>query len=129
MVLAEFSLGDALLTTFAFFFLVMWIWLMIAIITDLFRDDETSGWAKAAWVFFLLIAPYLGALIYLIARGGEMRERAVRDQVDAQKQADAYIRQAAGTSASPAEEISKLSALKDAGTISEEEFQGMKAKL
>jgi ABC-type multidrug transport system fused ATPase/permease subunit len=128
MVLAEFTLGDALLTTIAFFFLVMWIWLTIAIITDLLRDDETSGWAKAGWVLLLLILPYITTLIYLIARGGGMRERSIRAQAEAQKHMDTYIRQAAASSASPAEEIAKLADLKKDGTISETEYEDLKAK-
>jgi hypothetical protein len=100
---------------------------LITVIGDLFRDHETSGWAKAAWVFFLIFLPFLGVLVYLIARGAGMRERAVREQADARKQLDAYIRETAA--ASPADELHKLSDLRDKGAISDAEFEQAKAKL
>ena len=73
MLIADFGLGEALLTALMVFFLVIWIWILITILTDLFRDHEVSGVAKAVWVFFLVFLPYLTGVIYLIARGGGMR--------------------------------------------------------
>jgi hypothetical protein len=122
-----YSLGDALLTVLEIFLLVAWFWILITIIGDLFRDHEVSGWAKAAWVFFLIFLPFLGVLIYLIARGEGMRERALREQTEAKRQMDAYIRDTAG--ASPADELQKLTALKDRGAISDAEFERAKARL
>ena len=127
MLIADYSLGDALLTVLEIFLLVAWFWILITIIGDLFRDHEMSGWGKAAWVLVLIVLPFLGSLIYLIARGEGMRERAVKEQADMQKHMDAYIRETAGSS--PADELHKLSELKDKGAISDAEFDRAKAKL
>jgi ABC-type multidrug transport system fused ATPase/permease subunit len=127
VLIADFGLGEALLTVLEIFLLVAWFWILIMVIGDLFRDHETSGWAKAAWVFFLIFLPFLGVLIYLIARGDGMRERAVRQQADAREQMDTYIRETAGSS--PADELHKLSDLRDKGAISDVEFERAKAKL
>jgi hypothetical protein len=127
LLIADYGLGDALLTVLEIFLLVAWFWILIMVIGDLFRDHETSGWAKAAWVFFLIFLPFLGVLIYLIARGEGMRDRAVKQQADARTQMDAYIRETAGTS--PADELRKLSDLRDKGAISDAEFERAKAKL
>jgi ABC-type transport system involved in cytochrome bd biosynthesis fused ATPase/permease subunit len=124
--IADFGLGEALLTVLSIFFIVIWIWILITILTDLFRDHEVSGGAKAAWVFFLVFVPFLSALIYLIVRGSGMRQRALDAQAEARRQVDSYIRE---TAASPADELTKLAELRDKGTISDEEFERMKAKL
>jgi hypothetical protein len=131
VVIAEFTLGHALLTTLSIFFFVIWIWILITILSDLFRDHELSGWWKAVWVLFLVVIPFLTALIYLIARGNGMRERTIQAQADAKKEFDSYVRQAAtaGGGASTADELTKLSALKANGTITDDEFQAQKAKL
>ena len=84
--IADFGLGEALLTALSIFFFVIWIWILITILTDLFRDHEVSGWGKAAWVFFLVFVPFLTALIYLGVRGSGMRERAIKAQEDARSQ-------------------------------------------
>src|SRR5213078_2835759 len=100
---------------------------LITVIGDLFSDHSVSGWGKAIWVLFLLFLPFLGVLIYLIARGGSMHERALKRQAAAKTEFDAYVRQTAG--ASPADELAKLAGLKEKGTISDAEFERMKAKL
>jgi Short C-terminal domain/Phospholipase_D-nuclease N-terminal len=125
--LADFGLGEALLLALEIFFFVIWIWILITILSDLFRDHELSGWGKAAWVFFLVFVPFLAALIYLIARGEGMRDRTIKAQAEAKQHMDAYIREQAG--ASPADELHKLSDLKEKGAISAEEFDKAKAKL
>lgn len=125
-VLAEYQLGDALLTVLAIFFVVIWIWILITVMVDLFRDRELSGWWKAVWVFFLIFLPFLTVFIYLIARGNGMRDRAIEDQKEMKAATDAYIRETAGVS--PADEIAKLSELKQSGAISEAEFEALKAK-
>jgi len=125
--LADIHFGEALLLALQVFFFVIWIWILITIISDLFRDHEMSGWGKAAWVIFLVLIPFLAALIYLIVRGGGMRDRAIAVQAEAQKQMDSYIREAAGSS--PAEELHKLNELKEKGALSGEEFEKAKAKL
>jgi hypothetical protein len=127
MIIADFTLGDALLTVLEIFLLVVWFWILIAILGDLFRDHELSGWWKAVWVFFLIFVPFLTALIYLIVRGQGMRERSIKEQADARKHFDSYVRETAGTS--PVDELHKLSELKDKGAISDAEYETMKAKI
>jgi ABC-type multidrug transport system fused ATPase/permease subunit len=128
MPIAAFELGDALLTTLAIFFFVVWIWILITILMDLFRDHEMSGWGKAAWVFFLIFFPFITALVYLIVRGSGMRQRAVAEQVEAKKQFDQYVQQTAA-SASPVDELKKLDEMKKSGSISDEDYEKLKAKI
>jgi Short C-terminal domain/Phospholipase_D-nuclease N-terminal len=128
MLIADFTLGDALLTVLEIFLFVIYLWILITIIGDLFRDHQLSGGAKAGWILLLLVLPFLGALIYLIARGEGMRDRSVREQADMRRHMDAYIRETAGTGSS-VDELAKLSELKDKGAISDEEFERAKAKL
>ena len=125
--IADYGLGEALLTTLSIFFFVIWIWILITILTDLFRDHELSGWSKAAWVLFLVFIPFLTALIYLIARGAGMRDRTIKAQADAKKHFDEYVREQAHTS--PADELHKLNELKEKGALSADEFEKAKAKL
>lgn len=109
------------------FLFIMWIWLLISIFSDIFRRDM-SGWAKAGWVLFLIVLPLLGALIYLIANGGDMQERTVSDFKAAEAAQKDYIRSVAGTG-STADELEKLARLRDSGVVSEDEFAAQKAKL
>jgi ABC-type multidrug transport system fused ATPase/permease subunit len=125
--LADISLGELLLVVFEIFFFVIWIWILITILSDLFRDHETKGWHKAVWVFFLVFIPFLTALIYLIVKGGGMRDRAIKAQAEAKQHMDEYIREQAASS--PADELHKLNDLKEKGAISAEEFDKAKAKL
>jgi hypothetical protein len=125
--LAEFTLGAALLTVLEIFLFMAWFWILITVIGDLFSDHTVSGWGKAAWTFALILVPFLGVFLYLIARGGSMHERGMKRQADAQQQLDAYIRQAAG--ASSADELVKLAGLRDQGAISDSEFEQAKQKL
>jgi NADH:ubiquinone oxidoreductase subunit 6 (subunit J) len=127
LIVAEFTLGHALLTVLSVFVFVAWILVLFTIIGDLFRDHELSGWGKALWIFFLIFIPFLTALIYLIARGGGMRDRAIAEQREVKAQFDDYVREAAGSS--HADELQKLADLKDKGAISPEEFERAKAKL
>lgn len=126
--LADISFGEILLITLEIFFFVIWIWILITILTDLFRDHELSGWSKAAWVFFLVFIPFLTALIYLIVRGSGMRDRTIKAQADAKKHFDEYVREQAHAG-SPADELHKLNELKEKGALSPEEFEKAKAKL
>lgn len=125
-VLADYGLGEALLTVLSIFFIVIWIWILITVLVDLFRDHELSGWWKAVWVFFLVFLPVITVLIYLIARGSGMRERAIAEQRQVQKATDEYIRSVA---ASPADELHKLHDLREKGAISAEEYERLKAKV
>jgi hypothetical protein len=128
VLLADIDFGEALLLSLEIFFFVAWIWILITILNDLFRDHELSGGAKAAWVLFLVLIPFLTSLIYLIVRGGGMRDRAIKAQADAKKHFDEYVRQQAHAG-SPADELHKLSELKAKGDLSQEEFEQAKAKL
>ena len=124
---AEISFGELLLLTLEIFFFVIWIWILITIISDLFRDHEISGWSKAAWVLFLVFIPFLTALIYLIARGSGMRDRTIKAQAEAKAHFDEYVREQANST--PADELHKLNELKEKGALSAEEFDAAKAKL
>jgi hypothetical protein len=128
MLAANFGDGDVLLWFVEFFLFVIYLWLLIAIFSDLFRDHETSGWAKALWVLFILFAPLLGMLVYLIARGGGMSRRAYASAMARQERFDAYVRDAAGSGQSSADQIASAKALLDAGTIDQAEFERLKAK-
>jgi ABC-type multidrug transport system fused ATPase/permease subunit len=128
MLLADFTFGQALLTVLEIFIFAAWLLVLFTIIGDLFRDHGMSGWGKAAWVLFLIFVPFLAALIYLIARGSGMRERALAQQQEVQKQLDAYVRQTA-TSGSAADELTKLASLHDQGKLSDEEFERAKARI
>ena len=126
--LADVSFGELLLISLEIFFFVIWIWILITILTDLFRDHEISGWSKAAWCLFLVVVPFLASLIYLIARGNGMRDRTIKAQADAKKHFDEYVQQQAHTGSS-ADELHKLSELKAKGDLSQAEFDQAKAKL
>ena len=125
---ADISFGEILLVALEIFFFVIWIWILITILGDLFRDHELSGWGKAAWVLFLVFIPFLTALIYLIARGEGMRDRTIKAQADAKKHFDEYVREQAHAG-SPADELHKLAELKERGALSQEEFERAKVKL
>jgi hypothetical protein len=125
LVAADYPFLDVLWTMILFFAWVAWIWIAITVFVDIFRRHDIGGFAKAAWVVFVIILPFLGVLIYLIAQHDGMRDRSV-NQAQAQKQAfDQYVRDAAGGSAG---EIAKAKELLDAGTISQAEFDAIKAK-
>jgi hypothetical protein len=119
---------DLFLTMFWFFLFVAWIWLLISVYSDVFRSDDLSGIAKAFWVLFVLLLPYLGVLIYLIARGGKMQERSLAQMQQAQLATESYIREVAQGS-STADELLKLGQLRDQGVLSSEEFETQKAKI
>jgi Short C-terminal domain len=130
MLAYSYPLLGAFLTVLWIFLFVIWIWLLIAIFADIFRSHDLSGWAKGLWVAGIIIFPWLGVLVYLIARGGKMHERQVR-AVQGQEQAfRQYVQQT--VSASPtgaADQLTKLADLKDRGVITDAEFQEQKAKV
>jgi hypothetical protein len=116
---------DILWTMIIFFSWVIWIWIVITVFADVFRRHDISGWGKAGWVVFVIVLPFLGVLVYLIAQHDGMRERSMR-QAEAQKQAfDQYVRDAAGGSAA---EIAQAKELLDSGAITQAEFDALKAK-
>lgn len=110
------------------FVFVAYLMALFSIIGDLFRDRALNGWAKAVWIIFLIFVPFLTALVYLIARGNGMAERSQKEARQYQSAADDYIRQTAGTSASPSDEIAKAKALLDAGTVNQQEYDLIKSK-
>ena len=109
------------------FFFMAYLFALFAVIADLFRDHKLSGWWKAVWIIFLIFVPFLTALVYLIARGSGMAERAQKEARQVQAATDDYIRATAGA-ASPSDEIAKAKALLDAGTISPAEYDQLKAR-
>ena len=130
MISTTYPLLDIFWTMLEFFMFFVWIWLLVVIFSDIFRSHDMGGVAKAAWVIFVIIFPLLGVLIYLLARGGSMHERAERQAAQQHKAFDEYVRRAAGTSAhSSADELAKLADLKAKGVITDEEFEAQKAKI
>ncbi len=127
MIAADYPFLDVMWTMIVFFAWVIWFWLLITIFADIFRRHDISGGKKALWVVFVIILPFLGVLVYLIAESKGIAERNMERAQAAQSQADAYIRDVA-TSADPAEQIAKAKQLLDAGTISASEFDALKQK-
>jgi Short C-terminal domain/Phospholipase_D-nuclease N-terminal len=125
---AEWGTGQVFWSMLWFFLWIIWFWLLIMVFTDIFRSRDLSGGGKALWSIFVIVLPYLGVFIYLIARGHRMSENAA----DAARQQDAafrqYVQEAAGTS-SPADELAKLAKLRADGTINETEYAQLKAKV
>ena len=127
MLASSYPILDIFLTTLYFFIFIIWIWLLFMVFIDIFRSHDMSGWAKALWVILIIVMPYLGVLVYLIARGGKMHERAAQ-AAQAQKQAfDAYVQETAGESS--ADQLAKLADLKEKGVLTDDEFAAQKAKI
>jgi len=123
---------DLFFTMLWFFLFFLWIWLLISLFGDIFRRDDIGGWGKAGWVLLLVALPMLGALIYLIAEGGNMAERQVKGAKAMQAAQEDYIRSVAGGGgggASTADEIEKLAKLRDSGALTADEFAAQKARL
>ena len=115
-------------TMLEIFFFIIWIYLLFMVFVDIFRSRDMGGLAKALWVIFVIVLPFLGIFVYLIARGGKMHERAAAQAQQQQQAFDSYVKEAAGAD-STADQLSKLAALKDQGTISQAEFDAQKAKI
>jgi hypothetical protein len=125
---ADYPFLDVFWTMILFFCWVAWIWLLILILSDVFRRDM-SGWAKAGWCIFLIFLPFLGALVYLIAEGKNMTERRIRDAQASQASFDTYVRSVAGSEGGGAAgEIARAKELLDSGAITQQEFETLKAK-
>ena len=126
----DYPILDFFLTMLYFFLFFIWIWLLFMVFIDIFRSHDLGGMAKALWVIFIIILPFLGVFVYVIARGGKMHERQAQQAADQQKAFDSYVREAAGTpGADTASQLSKLADLKNQGVLTEEEFQSEKSKL
>ncbi len=115
-------------TMLIFFGFVIWIYLIILVFMDIFRSHDMGGFAKALWVIFIIFLPLLGVLVYLIARGGSMHERSVKQAEDQKAQFDEYVRETAAT-ASPADQLATLANLHDQGKLSDEDYEKAKAKI
>jgi hypothetical protein len=122
---------DFFWTMMIFFLWIIWIWLLITVFIDVFRDKSLNGFAKAMWVLFLIFLPLLGVLIYLIARGDDMRNRQMDYAVEQQKRSEDYIRQVSGGGGATgnADELTKLAELHKNGVLTDEEFSAQKTKL
>ena len=118
---------NILWTTLIFFAWIIFIWIAITVLIDVFRRRDISGWAKAFWVIFVVLLPWIGVLVYLIANHDGMNERRMKDTQVAQEQFDDYVRKTASTGGA-ATEISKAKELLDNGTITQQEYDAIKAK-
>jgi type VI protein secretion system component VasK len=110
-----------------FFLFIAWIWVVIVVIADVFRSHDLNGWGKALWTIFIILIPWLGVLVYLIARGHGMQERQMQQAADQQAAANSYIQQAAGTTS--ADQLEKLKGLHDSGALTDDEYAAQKAKV
>jgi hypothetical protein len=124
---AEWGTGQVFWSMLWFFLFFIWIWLLIMVFADIFRSHDLGGVAKAIWVIFVILVPYLGVFVYLIARGHKMGEHAAQDAARQDAATRQYI-QSVTAAGSPADEIAKLADLKAAGTISDAEYEQLKAK-
>ncbi|HET6949773.1 MAG TPA: SHOCT domain-containing protein [Acidimicrobiales bacterium] len=129
MFFAEFGTGQVFLSMLYFTLFVIWVWLLFAVFADIFRSHELSGWAKAAWSVFVIVFPYLGVFVYLIARGGKMSEHAIEDARRRDEAFRQYVQEAATSPTSEVDQLAKLATLRADGVITDEEFQHMKAKI
>ena len=124
----SYPLLGAFWTIVEIFLWVIWIWILIYVFIDIFRSRDLSGWAKALWFIFVLFIPLIGVLVYLIARGNSMHERAVQEAQQQDKAFRAYVQDAA-SSGNTADQLAKLADLRDRGVITADEFEREKAKV
>jgi hypothetical protein len=128
VIASNWGTGQVFLEMLYFFLFFIWIWLLIVVFGDIFRSHDLGGFAKALWVIFVIVVPYLGVFVYLIARGHKMSEHAIEAAQARDTAQRAYIQNAVGNAPSAADEIARLSTLKENGTITDAEFQLAKAK-
>jgi hypothetical protein len=120
---------DLFWTMLMLFLWIAWFWVLIRVVVDIFRNRESSGFSKAMWMLFVIVIPWLGVLVYIIVEGDDMARRDTAVALENQEAARAYIRNAAGASASTADELEKLAGLRESGVISDAEFESQKARL
>jgi hypothetical protein len=125
LIAADYPFLDIFWTMIIFFAWLAYIWIVISVFTDLFRRDDIGGWGKAGWVVFVIVLPFLGVLVYLIAQHDGMRERTIEHARAQRAEFDQYVRDTAGGSAA---EISQAKQLLDKGAITQEEFETLKAR-
>jgi hypothetical protein len=123
----DISFGEFLWSLLIIFFMIVFFVILFQVVFDLFRDRELSGWAKAGWLIFIIVLPFIGLLVYLIVRGKGMAERSAKEQAQAKQEFDAYVRETAG-GGGPTQEIANAKKLLDDGAITQEEFDAIKRK-
>jgi hypothetical protein len=128
MLASEFGTGQIFWSFIWFTMFFIWIWLLLGVFSDIFRSQDLGGFSKFLWIFFVIITPYLGVFVYLIARGHKMGEHAMAQAQARDQAAQAYIRSTVG-SGGTADELTKLAGLRDSGVLSADEFEAQKAKL
>lgn len=128
MIAADYPFLNILWSMIIFFSWVVWIWMMIVILTDVFRRHDISGWGKAAWTVFLIVLPFLGVLVYLISQHDKMADRSAEAARGQQAELDHYVKSVAGNGGGAASEIEKAKQLLDTGAITQSEFDALKAK-
>jgi len=127
LIATDYPLLEVFWTMLIFFAFFIWIWILVTVFADLFRRKDISGWGKTGWIIFVIVLPYLGVFVYLIAQHKGMTERTISQQQAAQAQMDQYVKSAASTS-DPTAQIANAKALLDQGTISQAEFEQIKQK-
>jgi hypothetical protein len=125
----NYPLGGVFLTMLWFFLWVIWIIILFRVIFDIFRSHDMGGWAKAFWLIFVIFLPFLGVLVYLIARGGKMADRDARDASNQEQAFRSYVQDVAASAPNSADELAKLADLKAKGVITDAEFEQQKAKI
>jgi hypothetical protein len=129
MLAYDYPAGGVFLTMLYFFLFFIWIWILITVFIDIFRSADLNGWTKALWAIFVIIVPFLGVFVYLIARGGKMQERRMQDVANQQTAFNQAVREAAGSSGDVASQLTQLADLKSQGVLTEAEFEAQKAKI
>ncbi|MGH9210966.1 MAG: SHOCT domain-containing protein, partial [Acidimicrobiales bacterium] len=125
LMFAAYTLVDVFLSMLWFTLFVMWIWLFFSLIADVFRSADLSGWGKAGWTVFMIVTPFLGVFVYLIARGKHMSERQLADASQQEAAFRSYVQSVAAT---PTDDVTKLADLHDRGVIDDQEFQQLKTR-
>ena len=125
---ADYPFLDIFWTMLIFFMWVIWIWILVTVLMDLFRRHDISGWGKAAWTALVIVLPFLGVFMYLITQGKEMAERRAAEMRANQASFDSYVRDVATSESSPTDQIHKAKELLDSGAIDQTEFDALKRK-
>jgi Short C-terminal domain/Phospholipase_D-nuclease N-terminal len=125
---ADYPFLDVFWTMLIFFFWVIWIWILVTVLIDVFRRHDISGWLKAVWCIFMIVLPYLGVFVYLIAQGKGMAERRAAEIQASQASFDSYVKDVATADSSPSDQIAKAKELLDSGAIDQAEFDALKRK-
>jgi hypothetical protein len=130
MLAYDYPLGGVFLSMLYFFLFFIWIWILITVFMDIFRSPDLNGWTKALWSIFVIILPFLGVFIYLIARGGKMQERKLQDAAQQKQALDSYVRETAGGAGDDVtSQLTQLAELKTQGVLTDSEFESQKAKV